>query len=93
MDRLSVSRTGHFSCPVLAGVIFLAHFNGDAVRTPQDVFEALQAASESPISKAFDKLKDEKAVSQAVRQGVTPAWLTIVIPSSWLLCMWQLHLI
>jgi len=30
----------------------------------------VQAASDSPISKAFDKLKDEKAVSQAVRQGV-----------------------
>lgn len=34
------------------------------------VFEHdVQAASDSPISKAFDKLKDEKAVSQAVRKG------------------------
>ena len=39
----------------------------------------LQAASESPISKAFDKLKDEKAVSQAVRQGVWPSKLNTVI--------------
>jgi len=42
VDRLAVSRTGHFSCPVLAGVIFLAHFDGDAVRSSQDVFNALQ---------------------------------------------------
>ena len=42
VERLRVSRAGQFSCPVLAGVVFLAHFDGDAVSSPQEVFDALQ---------------------------------------------------
>ena len=117
---------------MLAGVVFLAHFDGDAVSSPQEVFEALQvrhypcdtptqqspalwsnslqavwadmievvgllavcnvlcmvhckptlhaqqrkhhvqAARDSPACQAFNGLKDEKAVSQAVRKGTTP---------------------
>lgn len=48
IERLTVCRAGHFSCPVLAGVIFLAHFDGDASRTPQETFRALQVSFHAP---------------------------------------------
>ena len=49
VERLRVSRAGHFSCPVLAGVVFLAHFDGDAVSSPQEVFDAFAGAPISPV--------------------------------------------
>ncbi|CAK0756367.1 hypothetical protein CVIRNUC_002449 [Coccomyxa viridis] len=82
VERLRVSRAGQFSCPVLAGVVFLAHFDGDAVSSPQEVFDALQAARDSPVCKAFNGLKDEKAMSQAVRKGVVPRRTKYVVSSS-----------
>ena len=50
----------------------------------------LQAASDSPISKAFDKLKDEKAVSQAVRQGAWASWQKGPVLSYWVHSLWRL---
>ena len=44
VDSLRVSRRGHFSCPVLAGVVFIANFDAREDATKQDVFAALQVS-------------------------------------------------
>ena len=43
VERLRISRAGNFSCPVRAGVVFLASFNADACGGSQKaVLQALQ---------------------------------------------------
>lgn len=41
IDKLTVSRAGHFSCPILAGVIFIACCNPHACRSLGDVKDAI----------------------------------------------------
>ena len=36
IDKLTVSRAGHFSCPILAGVIFIACCNPHGCRPSED---------------------------------------------------------
>jgi hypothetical protein len=41
VERLKVCRAGHFSCPVLAGVIFLASVNWTALTRREDILSAV----------------------------------------------------
>ena len=42
LEKLVVSRAGNFSCPVLAGVVFLANINPQGVESQEDMLNALQ---------------------------------------------------
>ncbi|BDA41116.1 hypothetical protein COCOBI_01-7710 [Coccomyxa sp. Obi] len=72
IDKLTVSRAGHFSCPILAGVIFIACCNPQACRSLGDVKHAIMALPSREECKAFDNLKDEAALKNAVRNGKLP---------------------
>jgi hypothetical protein len=43
VERLRISRAGSFSCPVRAGVVFLASYNPDALPGQEAIVQALQA--------------------------------------------------
>ena len=45
LEKLTVSRAGHFSCPVLAGVIFVANCNPYMCRSTEDVKRSLMVKS------------------------------------------------
>ncbi|CAL8466601.1 g6137 [Coccomyxa elongata] len=72
IDKLTVSRAGHFSCPILAGVIFIACCNPHACRSSGDVKHAVMNLPSREECRVFDNLKDEATVTDAVSSGKLP---------------------
>ncbi|KAK9806131.1 hypothetical protein WJX72_002772 [[Myrmecia] bisecta] len=89
IDKLVISRAGHFSCPVACGAIFVGNFafelppsphpaGGCAETTEPDAcfkqrVEALQCVVEEPVCRALDDVTSKAQLLAKVQQGLLPS--------------------
>jgi len=73
VDRCCISRTGHFSCPVSSGAVFMGNFRPQP-NSPasQALKQASQAATSEPCSMALNSATTRAAVEAAVALGHLP---------------------